>query len=41
MRAINPLVNRLPLKALYVPWAYDAWQQVGVDPRPLHNKPAA
>ncbi len=40
MRAINPLVNRLPLKYLYVPWAYEAWTKVGVDPRPLHNKPA-
>ncbi len=41
MRAINPLFNKLPLKTLYVPWAYEAWQKVGVDPRPLHNKPAA
>ncbi|UKO91627.1 DUF2236 domain-containing protein [Gordonia amicalis] len=40
MRAINPLVNRLPLKYLYVPWAHEAWTKVGVDPRPLHNKPA-
>lgn len=39
MRALNPVFNRLPLKALYVPWAYEGWQQVGVDPRPLHNKP--
>ncbi|MDS1113822.1 oxygenase MpaB family protein [Gordonia westfalica] len=41
MRAINPLFNKLPLKTLYVPWAYEAWQKVGVDPRPLYNKPAA
>lgn len=41
MRALNPLFNRLPLKWLYVPWAYRAWQEVGVDPRPLHNTPAA
>ncbi|MDL9937881.1 oxygenase MpaB family protein [Gordonia sp. ABSL1-1] len=40
MRAANPLINRLPLKWLYVPWAYEAWQTVGVDPRPLHNEPA-
>ncbi|MCG7631428.1 MULTISPECIES: oxygenase MpaB family protein [Gordonia] len=40
MRAANPLINRLPLKYLYVPWAYDAWRKVGIDPRPLHNKPA-
>ena len=39
MRALNPVFNRLPLKWLYVPWAYDAWQHVGVDPRPLHNRP--
>ena len=41
MRAMNPLFNRLPLKYLYVPWAYECWQKVGVDPRRLHNKPAA
>ena len=41
MRALNPLINRLPLKWLYVPWAYDAWQEVGVDPRRLHNRPAS
>ncbi|MFE0749605.1 oxygenase MpaB family protein [Gordonia sp. NPDC058843] len=40
MRAANPLINKLPLQYLYVPWAYDAWRKVGIDPRPLHNKPA-
>ncbi|WP_132992104.1 oxygenase MpaB family protein [Gordonia zhaorongruii] len=37
MRALNPVFNRLPLKWLYVPWAYEGWQRTGVDPRPLHN----
>lgn len=40
-RRINPIVNRLPLRALYLPWAYDAWRRVGVDPRPLMNAPTA
>ena len=37
MRLINPLVNRLPLKALYTPWAHAAWRDSGIDPRRLHN----
>ena len=37
MRAMNPLINRLPLQALYVPWAYEGWERTGIDPRPLHN----
>ncbi|MFW0795519.1 oxygenase MpaB family protein [Gordonia sp. CPCC 205515] len=41
MRGLNPVFNRLPLKWLYVPWAYDAWTAIGVDPRPLHNKQGA
>ncbi|MFW0783953.1 oxygenase MpaB family protein [Gordonia sp. CPCC 206044] len=41
MRALNPVFNRLPLKWLYVPWAYEAWREIGVDPRGLHNRPAA
>ncbi|GAB90005.1 oxygenase MpaB family protein [Gordonia rhizosphera] len=41
MRTLNPVFNRLPLKWLYLPWAYNAWRRVGVDPRPLHNRPAA
>lgn len=40
MRAANPLINRLPLRALYVPWAYEGWTRTGIDPRPLHNSPA-
>lgn len=40
MRAVNPLVNRLPLRMLYVPWAYEGWERTGVDPRKLHNRPA-
>ncbi|MGC4935883.1 oxygenase MpaB family protein [Gordonia sp. DT30] len=39
MRALNPVFNRLPLRRLYLPWAAEAWEQVGVDPRRLHNSP--
>ena len=38
MRALNPVFNRLPVTWLYVPWAAEAWQAVGVDPRALHNR---
>jgi uncharacterized protein (DUF2236 family) len=41
MRALNPLVNRLPLWAIYLPWAVAAWRRAGVDPRTLHNRPVA
>jgi uncharacterized protein (DUF2236 family) len=41
VRALNPLVNRLPLRAIYLPWAAAAWRRAGVDPRTLHNRPAA
>ncbi|WOC11588.1 oxygenase MpaB family protein [Gordonia sp. MP11Mi] len=37
MRKINPLINKLPVKALYVPWAYEAWERTGIDPRKLYN----
>ncbi|MGW4478513.1 oxygenase MpaB family protein [Rhodococcus triatomae] len=40
MRALNPVFNRLPMRVLYLPWAREAWQRVGVDPRPLFNSPA-
>ncbi|ALG85718.1 oxygenase MpaB family protein [Gordonia phthalatica] len=40
MRAVNPIINRLPIRMLYVPWAAEGWQRTGVDPRPLHNAPA-
>ncbi|MFE3291546.1 oxygenase MpaB family protein [Rhodococcus sp. NPDC059234] len=40
MRALNPVVNRLPVRVLYLPWARQAWQRVGIDPRRLHNTPA-
>ncbi len=39
MRALNPLINRLPLGAIYTPWAARAWRRAGVDPRRLHNRP--
>jgi uncharacterized protein (DUF2236 family) len=37
MRALNPLVNRLPLPVIYTTWAAAAWRRVGVDPRGMHN----
>lgn len=37
MRAANPLFNRLPLRWLYVPWAFEGWVRTGADPRRLHN----
>ena len=41
IRALNPLLNRLPVRVLYTSWAAKAWQRAGVDPRRLHNRPAA
>lgn len=38
MRVLNPLFNRLPVQALYVPWGAEAWKREGVDPRQLHGK---
>ncbi|WP_082984434.1 oxygenase MpaB family protein [Mycobacterium sp. 1465703.0] len=40
IRALNPLINRLPVRALYTPWAAEAWDRVGIDPRRLHNRAA-
>jgi uncharacterized protein (DUF2236 family) len=40
VRALNPLVNRLPLRFVYLPWAAEAWRRAGVDPRKLHNHAA-
>ena len=37
LRFLNPAINRLPLKMLYVPWAYEGWLAADVDPRWLHN----
>lgn len=39
MRKVNPVVNRLPVNWLYVPWAAEGWKRTCVDPRPLHNRP--
>ncbi|HEY2214934.1 MAG TPA: cytochrome P450, partial [Acidimicrobiales bacterium] len=33
LRALNPLIHRLPLKARYSPWAAEAWKREGIDPR--------
>ena len=41
MRALNPLINRLPVWCVYVPWAARAWRRAGVDPRRLHNRARA
>jgi len=41
MRALNPLINRFPLWFVYAPWAAGAWRRAGIDPRRLHNRPAA
>jgi uncharacterized protein (DUF2236 family) len=38
MRALNPLINRLPLWFVYTPWAAKAWRGAGVDPRRVHNR---
>ncbi|MGF6885563.1 cytochrome P450/uncharacterized protein (DUF2236 family) [Nocardia sp. GAS34] len=37
MRALNPLLNRLPVDKLYTPWAAEAWEREGVDPRKILN----
>ncbi|MFX0580266.1 oxygenase MpaB family protein [Nocardia nepalensis] len=37
IRAMNPALNRLPIRLLYAPWAVDGWKHTGVDPRALHN----
>jgi uncharacterized protein (DUF2236 family) len=41
VRALNPLINRLPVRLLYTPWAAEAWQRARVDPRRAHNRAAA
>lgn len=41
MRALNPLINRVPVKARYVPWGAEAWKREGVDPRKLNGKRSA
>ncbi|MFV0495104.1 oxygenase MpaB family protein [Mycobacterium sp.] len=41
VRAANPLINKLPVRFIYTPWATEAWARVGVDPRRRHNSPAA
>ncbi|CAM4311219.1 hypothetical protein MB901379_00204 [Mycobacterium basiliense] len=41
MRAMNPALQRLPVRLLYLPWAAQAWVRSGVDPRRRHNRSAA
>ena len=38
VRALNPLINRIPLWFIYPPWAATAWRRVDVDRRTLHNR---
>ncbi|MEU2042236.1 oxygenase MpaB family protein [Nocardia niwae] len=37
IRALDPAFNRLPVRALYAPWAADGWERVGIDPRTVHR----
>ncbi|WP_051495056.1 oxygenase MpaB family protein [Nocardia nova] len=37
IRALDPAFNRLPVRALYAPWAADGWERAGVDPRRVHR----
>ncbi|GAB07492.1 DUF2236 domain-containing protein [Gordonia amarae] len=37
IRALNPIINRLPVDKLYTAWAAEAWERTGVDPRPINN----
>lgn len=37
MRVLGPLINRLPVKARYSPWAAEAWKREGIDPRKLNG----
>ncbi len=39
VRRLNPLLNRLPVRVLYTPWAAAGWKRSGVDPRRLNNRP--
>jgi uncharacterized protein (DUF2236 family) len=38
MRALNPLISRLPVRVIYASWAADAWARSGVDPRKINNR---
>ena len=38
MRALNPLINRLPVRALYASWAATAWAPRGCRPAGRHNR---
>jgi uncharacterized protein (DUF2236 family) len=37
LRAANPIINRLPVRRLYVKYAAAGWEREGVDPRRIHN----
>jgi uncharacterized protein (DUF2236 family) len=41
IRALNPIVSRLPVRMTYVSPAVRAWTREGIDPRKLHNTPPA
>ncbi|GJO25536.1 hypothetical protein NJB1507_28990 [Mycobacterium marinum] len=38
MRGLNPVLGRLPVRLIYLPWAAQAWTRSGVDPRRLHRR---
>ncbi|WP_420873792.1 oxygenase MpaB family protein [Nocardia huaxiensis] len=38
-RALNPVLNRLPVRVLYTPWAARAYRHAEVDPRKILNNP--
>ncbi|GJO01037.1 hypothetical protein NJB1907f44_05710 [Mycobacterium marinum] len=38
IRGLNPVLGRLPVRLIYLPWAAQAWTRSGVDPRRLHRR---
>ncbi|BBX55982.1 hypothetical protein TM48_00577 [Mycobacterium shottsii] len=38
IRGLNPVLGRLPVRLVYLPWAAQAWTRSGVDPRRLHRR---
>lgn len=40
-RALDPVVNRLPMRVRYTRWALEGWEREGVDPRKRHDRPSA
>jgi uncharacterized protein (DUF2236 family) len=40
LRALDPIVSRLPVSLRYAPWAARGWKRTGTNPRLLHALPA-